>query len=68
MKGRDHERRALNAIESDLWTSDPEFYRQFDQGWSHGRFHQAERSRLWLLPVTMVVSGFLLYVIFISSR
>ncbi|MGQ0846682.1 MAG: DUF3040 domain-containing protein [Sporichthyaceae bacterium] len=74
MKRRcDAERRALNAIESEMWTSDPEFYRQFGRAWSTPAGPPvAPRRRpvfgLWLLPVGLILSGCLLSVVLVSSR
>jgi hypothetical protein len=71
---RDDERRTLNAIESELWTSDPEFYRRFDQEWNSRRGRSAvaaDRRRApirWLLPVGLILTGLVLCLIVIRSR
>lgn len=73
-KRPDDGRKALNAIESDLWASDPEFYRQFEQAWfSHaGRDVVAAVPRravaLWLVPLALIVIGVLLCMVVIQSR
>lgn len=76
MKRRvDDEARKLNAIESQMWTSDPEFYRQFNRAWGLWRSEssawtdpQPARSSLWLLPVGLIVSGVLLCVVLVQTR
>jgi hypothetical protein len=69
----DPERRALNTIESELWTSDPEFYRQFGRAWEvapGGRpvLPRRTRSYLWLWPVGLIGSGVVLCEFLVQSR